>query len=371
MSPKIIDALNQSPYYYFFLVVDESLDISIPKLQHFTSIRSFDYLHEKNSGKLLSNPKVIDFITKTAASYHKIPAIVPFKPSAKIEFICRKNHWLNVSNNSKLNRLIEDKLKFSSICYCNKIPIVPFVIDKFNLVSYQNAQEKFGPDLIVQTHFGWAGKSTFGGNSFHDFEDKIPPNSIVKFSPYIKNSYTLINNCCLTKDGLIQSPPAIQFTGVKLLTNNPFSTVGRQWPSTAPTNILEQILKITNKFSEYLQKKDYKGFFGLDFLVTKDQAYLLECNPRLTASFAFYTKIEFDAGLTPLFLFHLKEFSQIKYPFDIKKEQLRFFDQKIIGTQLTRRDSNGKINGKLETKKAIVNSPQNFKIDDEIIQKIR
>jgi len=371
MIQNILTALNQSPYYYFFLVVDNSLDISYPKLKYFTTINSKYYNNEVNSGQLLSNSNVIKFIENTSKLHNKLPSIIPFKPSAKIDFICKKNNWLKVSNNSKLNRLIEDKLKFSIICNDLKIPIVPFIIDKFNKLSYQKARNNFGDKLVIQTHFGWAGKSTFDGNNYEYLINKIPVDTTVKLSPYIENSYTLLNNCCLTHKGLIQSPPALQFTGIKPLTNNPFSTVGRQWPSTAPENIIKQVTEITQKFSEYLQEKQYKGFFGLDFLVDREQVYLLECNSRLTASFAFYTKIELNANIEPLFLFHLAEFSLKNYPFDIATEQKRVDNFQIIGTQLTGRNEKGKINKKLEIENTIVDSPKNFTIDDEIIKKVR
>jgi len=372
MKTNLTTSLNQSPYYFFFLVVDDSLGISPPSLEYFTTINSKEYDHEINSGQLLSNPKVVKFIENTAKTQNKLPAIVSFKPSAKIDFICKKNHWLNVGNSHRLTRLVEDKLKFPLICKSLKIPILPFVIDKFNKLSHQKALKQFGSQIIIQTHFGWAGKSTYRGDTFGNLKTTIPLNTPVKFSPYIGNSYTLLNNCCLTNRGLIQSPPAIQFTGIKELTKNPFSTVGRQWPSMAPEKIIKQVSEITKTFSKYLQKHNYKGFFGLDFLVAdNNQVYILECNPRLTASFAFYTKIELKAKLEPLFFFHLAEFTLNNYPLDLKKEQSRITNRQIIGTQLTKRDDKNKISGKLETLTSVINSPNSLTLGNEIIRQVR
>ncbi|MFA5828117.1 MAG: ATP-grasp domain-containing protein [Candidatus Shapirobacteria bacterium] len=370
MTSNLLSALNQSPYYYFFLVVDDSLRISLPQLKYFTPVNSNQFDNELNSGKLLSNPKVRDFIETTSKKHHKLPAIIPFKPSAKIDFICKNRNWLKVSNDSSLNRVIEDKLKFPLICKNHDIPILPFIIDKLNRLSFEKAKNLLGPELIIQTHFGWAGKSTFQADCFDHLKKTIPPDTVVKFSPHLKESYTLLNNCCQTNKGLIQSPPAVQFTGIRSLTTNPFSTVGRQWPSFAPPDIIDQTFKITQKFSDYLEKKHYKGFFGLDFIVDQNKVYLLECNPRLTASFAFYTQIELKANLNPLFLFHLAEFSLKNYLFDITTEQTRFKNPKIIGTQLTRRSESGKIDGKYETNNFIVTSPKNSTIKNEIISKI-
>ncbi|HPH19617.1 MAG TPA: ATP-grasp domain-containing protein, partial [Haliscomenobacter sp.] len=80
---------------------------------------------------------------------------------------------------------------------------------------------------------------------------------------------------------------------------------------------------------------NYRGFFGLDFLVSENQVYLLECNPRLTASFAFYTQIELKNDLTPLFYFDLAEFINLDYQIDLLQEQSRFYNQNIIGSEIT------------------------------------
>jgi hypothetical protein len=355
--------LNQSPFIFYFLVVDEFLDIDLfPRLKNFHLIYAYNTdrikllkdrnapyfcleengfsLEEKNTGRLLSHPQVIEYIQNTSQKADLKPVIIPFKPSAKIDLLCQKHDWINASNGSSLNRLLEDKIKFPQICQKKDIPIIPLEIDTFtqnNFIKYQNIFNN--SHLVIQTHFGWAGNSTFNANTWDEVKDRIAPGTVVKYSPFFEG-YSLLNNCCLTKKGLIQSPPALQYTGLKPFTDNPFTTVGRQWPSFAPTTIQEQIKVITQNFSLILQELGYKGFFGLDFLVNGDKVYLLECNPRLTASFAFYTDIELKQNLTPLFFFHLLEFINIDYDFNLEEEQSRFYNQKIIGSEITQKDRN-------------------------------
>lgn len=358
---NIFEFINQSNYVFYFLVVDNSLDIVIPELKNFHSIYAYKSnqfsdlekhklpyfclenigtkLTTANSGKLLSHPKVIEYINKT--SINKQAVIIPFKPSAKIDFLCRQNHWICASNNHQLNRNLEDKIAFQQLCQKYNLPQIPSTIDSFNQDNFLKYQEKYQSMLVVQSPFGWAGKSTFSSDNWLEIKNKIPANSMVKFSPFVEG-YSLLNNCCLTSKGLIQSPPALQYTGVKPFTNNPFTTIGRQWPSLAPENIQKAIKIITQDFSKILEDLGYKGFFGLDFMVSKGKVYLLECNPRLTASFAFYHQIETNLGLTSLFLFHLLQFVNIDYPFEILPEQERFFNQKIIGSEITAKSISGK-----------------------------
>lgn len=330
--------INQSPHAFYFLVVDKFLDIELPQLKNFHKIYLSDYpsVKIKNSGKLLEDPKVINYIKSTSASL--TPAIIPFKPSAKIDFLCQKNKWININNPSPINRFLEDKIKFAKLCYKYNLSTLPFSINTFTQKKFLKYQQLYGQKLVIQTHFGWAGNSTFSSSSWEKIKDKISLDTVAKYSPLIESSYSLLNNCCLTRFGLIQSPPALQYTGVYPFTKNPFTTVGRQWPSFAPPNIINKIKNITEKFSKIIEEIGYKGFFGLDFLVNKNKVFLLECNPRLTASFAFYTKLEQDQKINPLFYFHLAEFLKLNYQIDIKSEQNRFDNQKIIGSELTPKD---------------------------------
>ncbi|MFA5749647.1 MAG: ATP-grasp domain-containing protein [Candidatus Shapirobacteria bacterium] len=337
----LIDALNQSPYSFYFLVVDKFLDIEISELKNFEKIYLSDYpsVKIKNSSKLLSNPQIIDYILKKSQKNNLIPAIISFKPSSKIDFLCKKNNWVNINNSGLLNRFLENKIKFSNLCTQFNLPTIPFIVDTFNQENFIKYQQVFDQKLVIQLAFGWAGKSTFSSDNYDEIKDKITTDIPVKFSPYIAG-YSLLNNCCLTKKGLIQSPPAIQYTGISPFTTNPFTTVGRQWPSLAPIEIIEKIKNITQEFSNIIKNLNYKGFFGLDFLIHNDEVYLLECNPRLTASFAFYNEIEIKQNINSLFLFHLAEFINLDFDINLELEQKRFYNSKIIGSEITTKNNN-------------------------------
>ncbi len=363
---NVEDVLNNSDYAFFFLIVDNSLGISLfPKLKNFYPIyayasseteylkkRSLPYfcleeqgikLQQKNTGRLLASKQVINFIKQTCIQPKKTACIIPFKPSAKLQILCQKYHWHLVANDAKINRQLEDKIKFYQSCFKQGISLIPADINIINHENFSKAQQKYGQNIIIQTHFGWAGNSTF---CFSDYS-QIPGvlyGVKAKFSPLIQG-YSLLNNCCVYQNNLLQSPPALQYTGLFPYTHNPFSTVGRQWPSTAPKQVIDQVHQITTQFfQKILLPLHYRGFFGLDFLVGQDnQVYLLECNPRLTASFAFYTSIEQKNGLIPLFYFHLAEFINSKLEIDIQKQQERFDNPSIIGSEITSRNASGQI----------------------------
>lgn len=356
--------LSNSGYTFYLLVVDKFLNINLPQLKNFYSL-SQNNLKIKNSGFLLSQ-KNIQFQIKQSQN----PVIIPFKASAKIEKICQKQQWLNASNPSKITRLLEDKIKFHLLCQENKLPLLPAIVAPFNQKNFKLAQKKFGQKIVTQTHFGWAGNSTHLASDYSEINRLITNKTPTKFSPYL-SGYSLLNNCCLTRHGLLQSPPALQYTGLKSFTSNPFATVGRQWPSFAPTNIINKIHQITTDFSEKVLKPlNYRGFFGLDFLVFQDKVYLLECNPRLTASFALYTQMELKNNLTPLFYYHLAEFTNLDYQIDLNKEQERFFNQNLIGSEITLRNEQGTTIKKISAFKAFAKKNNPIIIDQRLIKKL-
>ncbi len=373
--------LASSPYDLYFLVVDSSLDLTLD-LSNFFPIRSsqFSDNHSENpnpsqdknitnSAILLSLPDTLNYITANSRSRSRRPAIVAFKPSAKVNLLCQKHNFLYLANPAPLSRRLENKIHFAQLCQHYRLPTPPCRLIKLSPSTFRQAQSEFGSSLIIQTGFGWAGNSTFLFDSWDQASQKIPLKSLVKVSPRL-TGYTLTNNCCLTKSGLIQSPPAVQFTGITGLTDNPFATVGRQWPAFTATDILAQVTDITNKFGQILSSLNYRGYFGLDFFVSRNQVYLLECNPRLTASFAFYHHLEQSAGYTPLFLLHLSEFLDIHYPVNPKKENRRSLDQHIQGYQLARRNSQGKIISLISGHKPLVSDPSSISIPKDIFRRL-
>ncbi len=384
--------IGQSSNAFFFLIIDDSLSIDLhshfpnfypifayhsatvedlksQNIPHFCLQDEGVEIETKNSGRLLDQKKVQNFIASTAAQRQIV--IIPFKPSAKIETICRQQHWLLASNPASLNRLLEDKIKFYQLCQDHNIPTLPSFIAPINAANFRHAQELFGQEIVVQTHFGWAGNSTFIFNDFSQIHGELYQVS-AKFSPYIKG-YSLLNNCSIYQNQLLQSQPALQYTGLFPYTNNPFSTVGRQWPSQAPSNVIDQVTKITQDFSQkILIPNHYRGFFGLDFIVDDQQkVYLLECNPRLTASFAFYTSIEIKARIVPLFFYHLAEFANINIPQSPDQESQRLSNPDIIGSELTYRNHAGQIIYKYNDFQIFSTSVDPVSIDPKITNLIK
>ena len=262
----------------------------------------------KNSGKILSNKKVIDYIRNK--SKNKKANIISFKPSLMIQKICAENNFNYLGNNWKLNRDLEDKIKFVEITKKIKIPNANSKIIKLekNKCSLNFSKNK---KFIIQLPRGFSGNSTFlveSKNSFSKILKKYE-NRKVKLSKYIKGeTYTI--NACVAERKILISKPIFQITGLSSYNKNNFGTCGNDYVyfQKLKKEQRKKVFNYTKKIGNYLKKLGYKGIFGLDFVVDGSNVNLIEINPRLVASIPFFTKSQIQDKQAPFLLLHILEF---------------------------------------------------------------
>ncbi len=266
-----------------------------------------------NTGKILENDETVSYINKKSK---ETPVVMYFKPAKMIDYLLEKHKWLKAGNDFEINESYENKINLSNFLKKQFPDIeIPSLTGKLGDLTFSELMKTFSLPLVIQFGHGWAGKTTFPVNNEKDFLELSQkyPQTYVKASGYIE-SFAVLNNCCIYEDKIFVSPAAVQISGIKKLYPNPFVTCGRQWPVKFISGEQEgEIMRITQQVGLIMQKNGYKGFFGLDFLVDKSSGkiYLSEINARLTASSAFFTKLELGCGKTPLMLYHLASFLNI------------------------------------------------------------
>lgn len=274
-----------------------------------------------DAGKILMDEKVIKYIKEK--SKNQKANIISFKPSPMIAKICEKNNFNYLGNNWKLNRDLEDKIKFIKVTEKLKIPnaeseVIKLDEDNFSLkATFRNValKEKF----VIQLPRGFSGNATFlikNKNDLNKILEKYK-NRKVKISKYLKGETHTIN-ACVTKNKILISQPIFQITGFSLYNKNSFGgTCGNDYVYGFEGDILEcrlqdkeikKIFNYTKKVGEYLRNLNYKGIFGLDFVVSKNEINLIEINPRIIGSMSLFTKLQIQNKETPFLLSHILEF---------------------------------------------------------------
>ena len=266
----------------------------------------------KNAGKILANKKVIKYIKDN--SKNKKANIISFKPSPMIQKICAENDFNYLGNDWKLNRDLEDKIKFVEITKKLKIPnanskIIKLEKSKCSLNFSKN--KKF----IAQLPRGFSGNSTFLIKNENDFSKilKKYENRRIKLSKYLKGrTYTL--NACVAGNKILVSKPIFQITGFSAYNKNNFGTCGNDYayPRKLKKEQRKKIFDYTKKIGNYLKKLEYKGIFGLDFVIDGSNINLIEINPRLIASIPVFTKLQIQNKQLPFLLLHILEFLNSK-----------------------------------------------------------
>ena len=265
----------------------------------------------KNSGKILANKEVIKYIKEKSGS--KKANIITFKPSPMIQKICDENSFKYMGNDWKLNRKLEDKIEFVGITKKLKVPNAESKIIKVaeNNFSEYILKLKKREEFIAQLPRGFSGNSTFPIKNKKDLNDIINKyyGRKIKLSKYLKGETWTIN-ACVGKTGLLISKPIFQITGLTAYNKNKFGTCGNDYAYGKKLNAKDnkKIFSYTKKIGDYLKNLEYKGIFGLDFIVSNDEVNLIEINPRLVASIPVFTKLQIQNKERSFLLSHILEF---------------------------------------------------------------
>lgn len=283
---------------------------------------------------LLQHKQVVDFIEKRGGK----PKLVFLMFDEKTEKLARAlgcDVWFPKAS---LRNRVDNKIETVRIGNKAGVPSVPNTLAE--VTGWEQLVEVaegagIGTDLVLQSAFGDSGHTTFFIKSEADFrkhEHEIVSEGEIKIMKRINCRGSAIE-ACATKQGTIVGPLMTELVGFKELTPYRGGWCGNEIFATAfSPKARQQARDYTFKFGEQLKKEGYRGYFELDFLIdTKSKdIYLGELNPRITGASSMTNHAAFAHADAPLFLFHLLEFSDVPFEFDIEELNARWADQKNI-----------------------------------------
>jgi|DewCreStandDraft_5_1066085.scaffolds.fasta_scaffold00847_11 glutathione synthase/RimK-type ligase-like ATP-grasp enzyme len=270
----------------------------------------------RSTEQLLAHPLTQAFLDSLGQ-----PQLAFFKMSHQIEQLCRRKGWHVLGPPPLLARQMEHKLHFRQVLDRLGLPGPPGEELELAPERAEELVQRHGLPLVIQLPRG------FGGNHTFLVRDRLSLHATLarhagrpgRVSRYIPGE-TLTINACVTRWGTVSSTPFYQLTGMAECTVYPLGACGNDWGTARlEARVLEQVYDATERIGRYLSEQGYRGIFGLDFVVGRDdrRVYVVECNPRLVASIPLYTKLQLAQGQLPLLLLHLAELAGVPYSLDV------------------------------------------------------
>lgn len=285
--PKLRIILNKSTPY-FQKARKRGTDVTflgLPKLTQTT--------------ELLEHPKVL-------ARLKRGSRLIVFKNLPKIEKLAARRGWKVLMPGGRFINLIEDKIHFADFCRQHELPTLPTQISSLKTYIFRSP-------IVVQFRRGHAGETTFFVRSREELRKlkKTAGDWQVKITPLMKLP-TFSLDLCVGRTANYFTQPFYQITGDPRLNPLPGGTGGIDF-GLAQTMLSQasrkKVFELAEKVAGALRKLGYLGIAGIDFLVdnAKEIVYLIECNPRLLSNLGFVTRLQVEAGETPLLTWHILE----------------------------------------------------------------
>lgn len=268
--------------------------------------------------------------TRTARRYiNKLenPYILLYKYSKPVIRVIRKNKWINIIGNNLYElKMKMGKVGFREILKELGLEPIPGKIEIFSKMRYKPLKKMYNR-FVVQVPGTSGGKGTYFINSEEDFETmkKIVAEKygdgravITKFIEGPSPSLT----CCVTRHGVLYTNLQYQFLDIPEVLNPHIGSgvfSGHEWETARfPKNIREEAYEYADKIGEYMRKKGYRGIFGIDMIIDKNERHIypVECNFRLLGSFPTITMIQTINNELPFLALHILEFLGEDYSMD-------------------------------------------------------
>lgn len=220
-----------------------------------------------------------------------------------------ETHILCINSSSILNTL-NNKI-YCKLWLSNILKSVPFKVLSKSVCTFKRLKNIF-PNydyFIVQKNISSGGKGTFLLNKYNEESicKQLEDNELYNVSPYIKNSYSINMHICITDDIIIQFPISLQI--LKEI-DHKLLFLGSDYieAKNIPEYVVDQIYIKTNEISNELKTLGYRGVLGIDLLVTANEIYFIEINPRFQGSSMPLSKALVENNLPSLYEIHTRAF---------------------------------------------------------------
>jgi hypothetical protein len=175
--------------------------------------------------------------------------------------------------------------------------------------------------LVVQHPSFSGGQGTYFVSDQTDFDNCIESllqhmksEDLIVVSKKLQSPCERTLQVCVTKSTILVGPAQAQLVGHPLLTSTRQGDIqfcgGRIMPGLLSDRLYDKAHTAARTVGERLQHEGYRGIFGMDFMVSEQNIYVLEANPRMTG---LTTLLAFLQRKVPFLLLHILELTSSTY----------------------------------------------------------
>lgn len=182
--------------------------------------------------------------------------------------------------------LLSDKI-YTRYWMGNYVPVLPSLLQDSQYLSFSELEKKLtiSNAYVVQKNRSSGGFGTFYVSRENKTLDLLREtyNELFIVSPYIENSLSINVNALVLEDQIYYFPPSLQ-----IIEKNDNRLIYHGADYKAAQNLSVEIQDKIHTYSdtilEHIRRLEYRGIIGIDFIITEDNVYFQEINPRYQAS---------------------------------------------------------------------------------------
>ena len=278
---------------------------------------------EEINNWLLENAEVRAFIQQRGTTSAR-PKIAMVFFDEETERICDELGYDLILPSAQLRSHLDSKLvttRLGNEVGVASVPNVLTTVTDWAELATAAGRAGLGSDLVIQTPYGDSGKTTFFISSEADWKRHRPDiaGHEVKVMKRINHRPVAVE-AVLTRHGTVVGPFMSELTGHPRLTPYRGGWCGNEmYPGVITGPLRAKAAAMIRRLGDRLGATGYRGFFEVDVLVDTDadEVYLGELNPRISGASAITNVTAGAYADMPLFAFHLLEFMDVEFSFDL------------------------------------------------------
>lgn len=222
-------------------------------------------------------------------AYQAYPWLDDIKLSGLKVFAIDYTLFLNIKNKIFQYKMIDNFFKDNkrNPILKNKMYLKTSIVSK-NIFDYDYYKKKYKTAFVLSCSNSDGGSCVFLINSIDDYTIALSKitSPVIKLEKYIDGAIPINQNAIVFGNGTVVSyQPSIQIIQNKQCSNC-FEYIGSDYniDNFISNTKIKDITDTTNMIGKFLHSMGYRGIFGCDYIVTNEEHFFIEINPRYQAS---------------------------------------------------------------------------------------